>query len=219
MQTHRILQSAIILMFFLASPAGSAGALDGLSRFAGNEATPVDQKTDYRVGDRLSQHSSDAKSSYKQIKWDDLMPKDWDPMSEFKKLDFSKMKDTDPRAMEALQQLRDALNNAPIEPSMNGARIRIPGFIVPLEVAHHQITQFLLVPFFGACIHVPPPPANQIIHVFPSKPLKKGMESMDAVWISGMLETFPSDTDMGSAGYRMKANIVEPYKRNESKEY
>ena len=117
------------------------------------------------------------------------MPKDWDPMTDFKKLDFSKLKDSDPRAQEALQNLREAWNKAPIEPSMDGARIRIPGFIVPLEVAQHQITEFLLVPYFGAYIHVPPPPANQIIHVFPAKPLKKGLQSMDAVWISGMLET------------------------------
>ena len=199
-------------MLSLVSPAGNTAALDGLSRFAGSETTP-DKKSDYRVGDRLPQHSTAAKSSsYKVINnWDELMPKGWDPMSGFKKLDFSKMKDFDPRAQEALQKLREAWNNAPVEPSLNGAHIRIPGFIVPLEVARHQISEFLLVPYFGGCIHVPPPPANQIIHVFPAKPLK-GMQSMDAVWISGVLETVPSDTGMGSAGYRMKAEIVEPYK-------
>jgi uncharacterized protein len=212
MQTHRIFKSAILLTLSLTSLAGNAGALDGLSRYAGIETTPDVKKTDYQVGDRLQQRDSEVKSKYKNIVWDDLVPKDWDPMSDFKKLDFNKMKDSDPRAIEALQKLREIWNNAPVEPAMDGARIRIPGFIVPLEVAHHQITEFLLVPYFGGCIHVPPPPSNQIIHVFPAKPLKKGMESMDAVWIKGVLETLPSDTDMGSASYRMKAEIVEPYK-------
>ncbi|MGC2456760.1 MAG: DUF3299 domain-containing protein [Gallionellaceae bacterium] len=198
MQNRSIFQSAV-LMLFLSGLAGSAAALDS-------------KKADYKVGDRLQQHAAAAKSAFKLITWDDLMPKDWDPMTDFKKLDFSKLKDSDPRAQEALQNLREAWNKAPIEPSMDGARIRIPGFIVPLEVAQHQITEFLLVPYFGACIHVPPPPANQIIHVFPAKPLKKGLQSMDAVWISGMLETVPSDTDMGSASYRMKAEVVEAYK-------
>ena len=198
MQTRHIFLSAI-LMFLLSGLAGSAAALDS-------------NKTDYKVGDRLQQHSAAAKSSYKETTWDDLMPKNWDPMSDFKKIDLSKLKDSDPRAQEALLHLREAWNNAPVEPSMNGAHIRIPGFIVPLEVAHHQISEFLLVPYFGGCIHVPPPPANQIIHVFPSKPLKQGMQSMDAVWISGTLETLPSNTDMGSASYRMKAEVVEPYK-------
>jgi hypothetical protein len=166
---------------------------------------------DYKVGDRLPPQS-DTKSPYKTIKdWDTLMPKGWDPTKDFQKIDFSKMKDSDPRAQKALQRLREAWNNAPVVPAMNGARIRIPGFIVPLEEAHHQISEFLLVPYFGGCIHVPPPPSNQIIHVFPAKPLKN-MNSMDAVWISGTLEVFSSDTSMGSAGYRMKAQVVELYK-------
>jgi hypothetical protein len=167
---------------------------------------------DYKVGDRLQQQDSDTKSKYKTINdWDALVPKDWDPMKDFKKFDLSKMKDSDPRTQELLQQLRDAWNKAPTEPSMNGKAIRIPGFIVPLEESHHQITEFLLVPYFGGCIHVPPPPSNQIIHVFPPKPLKN-MQTMEAVWVSGTLESFPSDTNMGSAGYRMKAEVVEPYK-------
>ena len=166
---------------------------------------------EYKVGDKLQQQDSNTKSKYKKANWDDLVPKDWDPMKDFKKLDMSKLKDSDPRAQEALQQLRDAWNNAPTEPSMNGKQIRIPGFIVPLEESHHQITEFLLVPYFGGCIHVPPPPSNQIIHVFPPKPLKN-LQMMDAVWVNGVLETFPSDTNMGSAGYRMKADVVEPYK-------
>lgn len=194
---NRILLSAI-LMLLLSGLAGSAAASDGT-------------KTDYQVGDRLEPHSSGAGSSYKAATWDDLIPKDWDPMTNFKGINFSKMNDSDPRAIEALRKLREAWSSAPVEPAMDGKHIRIPGFVVPLEVVRHQITEFLLVPYFGGCIHVPPPPGNQIIHVFPPKPLKKGTQSMDAVWISGKLQAFSSDTDMGSASYRMKADIVEPY--------
>jgi hypothetical protein len=197
MQNRRIYLSAA-LIFLLPFFACGAFALDA-------------KKADYKVGDRLPQQTSDAKSAYKTVTWDDLMPKDWDPMAAFNKIDFSKMKDSDPRAMDALKKLRETWNNSPVEPSLDGKRIRIPGFIVPLEVAHHQITEFLLVPYFGGCIHVPPPPSNQIIHVFPAKPLKKGLQSMDTVWISGELKILPSDTDMGSASYRMKADIVVPY--------
>ncbi len=166
---------------------------------------------DYQVGDRLQQQDSNNKSKYKKVSWDDLIPKDWDPMASFKGINLSKLKDSDPRAQEALQKLRESWNNAPIADAMNGKPIRIPGFIVPLEEANHQITEFLLVPYFGGCIHVPPPPSNQIIHVFPPKPLKN-LQMMDAVWVNGTLEVFPSDTNMGSAGYRMKADAVEPYK-------
>lgn len=170
-----------------------------------------DGKDSYKVGDRLKSQAA-AHSAYKTITWDDLMPKNWDPMTDFKKLDFSKLKDADPRAQDALTKLREAWNNSPVVPEMNGTRIRIPGFIVPLEESRHQISEFLLVPYFGACIHVPPPPANQIIHVLTAQPLKKNLQSMDAIWASGTLETFPSDTGMGTAGYRMKVDVVEPYK-------
>lgn len=196
MLSPRIL-SNIILPGLLCAMCANSHALDG-------------KKPDYRVGDRLEQKTAPAKSAYREVIWDDLMPKDWDPMAEFKSLDFNKMKDSDPRAQQALANLREAWAKSPVEPSMDGARIRIPGFIVALENTHNQLTEFLLVPYFGACIHVPPPPANQIIHVFPAKPLKK-LKSMDAVWVSGVIKTLPSDTSMGSASYRMQADEVTAY--------
>lgn len=168
---------------------------------------------DYRVGDRLAQHPVSGQSVYREVTWDALMPENWRPMIDFKRLDFSKLIDSDPRATEALLKLREAWSNAPVAPNMNGVRIRIPGFIVPLEEAHNQISEFLLVPYFGGCIHVPPPPTNQIIHVYPAKPLK-GMHTMDAIWISGVLEVHTSDTEMGSASYQMRAEIIEPYSSN-----
>ena len=128
------------------------------------------------------------------------------------------LSDADPRAMEALQKLREEWNNAPTEPSMNGARIRIAGFMVPLESERGSVKEFLLVPYFGACIHTPPPPANQIIHVVAAKPLKN-VQAMDAVWVSGALEVARSrnlDSAVGladSVGYQMKADIVTPYKK------
>ena len=149
MQLNSILQSAALTLLLLALQPHYAIA----------ESTVA---SDYKDGDRLQPQSA-AKSSYKTIKdWDALMPKGWDPTKDFQKIDFSKMNDSDPRAQKALQRLRDAWKNAPVAPGMNGARIRIPGFIVPLEEAHHQISEFLLVPYFGGCIHVPPPPSNQI---------------------------------------------------------
>ena len=76
------------------------------------------------------------------------------------------------------------------------------------------MTEFLLVPYFGACIHSPPPPSNQIIHVLPKAPAK-GLRSMDAVWISGTLRTVRADTSMGVSSYRMDAVLVVPYSQKE----
>ena len=165
----------------------------------------------YSVGDRLAQSkSAPAADGFKEITWDALIPAGWDPVKAFKQIDLSKLKDSDPRAMEAMDRLKKAWDEAPVEGKMNGARVRIPGFVVPLGTDLDHVKEFLLVPYFGACIHVPPPPANQMIHVFPKKPLKNA-QIMGAVWIGGTLEVALSNTAFGGVGYRMKAELVEPY--------
>jgi len=168
----------------------------------------------YKIGERLSK--ADGKKSgtggdnYKEINWDHLMPKDWDPMQSIKNLKLDKLKDGDPQAIEALEKVRAAWDQAPVDKQLDGKKIRIAGFVVPLEKIGNQMTEFLLVPYFGACIHVPPPPANQVIYVTTDKPVTHaGM--MDAIWISGELHTDQLTSKMGQSGYRMKAVRVEAY--------
>lgn len=165
----------------------------------------------YRIGERLAQPKAAPTADYKEITWEALVPAGWDPMKAFKALDMGKLKDEDPRAMEAMDRLKEAWNNAPVEPKMNGTRVRLPGFVVPLGADLDRVKEFLLVPYFGACIHVPPPPANQMVHVFPKKPLTNA-QIMGPVWIYGALETAMSNTSFGGVGYRMKAERVEAYK-------
>jgi hypothetical protein len=94
---------------------------------------------------------------------------------------------------------------------MNGQRVRIPGFVVPLETDGKTIREFLLVPYFGACIHVPPPPANQLIHVMPDKPVPDKW-NMVPVWVNGILTVARFDSDLGNAGYQLRGIEVEEYK-------
>lgn len=169
-------------------------------------------KSAYQLGERLPQaKAADSKAGMREIKWDDLVPADWDPRKALAGLDFSNLDDSDPRAQRALEKLREVWNNAPANASMNGAQIRIPGFLVPLERKGKLITEFLLVPYYGACVHTPPPPANQIIHVLPGKPVQD-VATMDAVWVNGVLEVSRSETGLGNASYRLKATRVEPYR-------
>jgi hypothetical protein len=88
----------------------------------------------------------------------------------------------------------------------------LPGYVVPLEESAQGMKEFLLVPYFGACIHTPPPPANQIVHVFSAKPVE-GFHSMDTVWVVGTLKTERAESDMGRSGYRIDAIAVERYVR------
>lgn len=109
-----------------------------------------------------------------------------------------------------LKKIRELWDHAPVNPAMDGAAVRIPGYMVPLDESKRGVKEFLLVPYFGACIHSPPPPANQIVHVVLDKPIK-GFRTMDAVWASGPLKTLRADTAMGMSGYRMLAIGLEPY--------
>ena len=147
----------------------------------------------------------------RQITWEELVPKDWDPAKEFKGMDLSALDDGDPRANEMLMKMQEVSNNAPTNPAMNGTEVRIPGFIVPLEEAKGEVTEFLLVPYFGACIHTPPPPANQIVRVIAADTVK-GLHAMDTVKVSGILKAARhASADMGVSGYEIKTASVERF--------
>ena len=106
---------------------------------------------------------------------------------------------------------QEALNSSRIVPSMDGVAIRIPGFIVPLEFDDEQnLTQFFLVPWFGACIHLPPPPPNQIILVNSDQGISN--ESLyTPFWISGILNTSLIENDLATAAYVMEMHAIEVY--------
>jgi uncharacterized protein len=102
--------------------------------------------------------------------------------------------------------------NAPVNPELEGKQVKIPGFIVPLDVAKDgTVSEFFLVPYFGACIHVPPPPPNQIVYVTASKGI--ALDSIyEAYWITGTMKMQNKSTRLGAAAYSLTADKVEVYK-------
>ena len=153
-------------------------------------------------------------SQFKEIKWEALVPKDWDPTKRFKSMNLGLLDDRDPRVLKAMREMRETFDNAPTIGSLDGTAIKLPGYVVPLEEVQGEVKEFLLVPYFGACIHTPPPPANQIVHVTVSKPLK-GLRAMDTVWVSGILKTARQDSTMGASGYKLTTVVLERYVQSE----
>jgi hypothetical protein len=92
---------------------------------------------------------------------------------------------------------------------LNGKRVKIGGYVVPLDFEATTIKEFLLVPFVGACIHVPPPPANQIVYVKSDKGFQIAGQ-FDPVWVTGTLKTETAFTGLADAGYSLDAEAVEP---------
>ncbi|NNL17888.1 MAG: DUF3299 domain-containing protein [Boseongicola sp.] len=92
----------------------------------------------------------------------------------------------------------------------NGKIVRLPGFVVPLDFSGQGVSAFILVPFVGACVHVPPPPANQLVLVTVSEPFEsKGL--YEPVNVIGMFGTTSIRTQLAEVGYALSADRIEPY--------
>lgn len=94
--------------------------------------------------------------------------------------------------------------------SILGIPVRIAGFGVTLEDDVRSVREFLLVPSPMACIHVPPPPPNQLIEVELDKEVA-ALQFLRPVWVEGVLEVIPLEGAFAKQGYRMKANRVFEY--------
>ncbi|MEA1049504.1 DUF3299 domain-containing protein [Lamprobacter modestohalophilus] len=146
-----------------------------------------------------------------EISWDDLIPADWQPEALMEEYDAENLSDEDPRAQELMDKLKALWAEAPVVEALNDRLVRLPGFVVPLENDEDSISEFLLVPYFGACIHVPPPPANQTILVTTPADQPYVGALFDTVWVEGRMHVEPFRDELGDAGYRIEATGVSLY--------
>lgn len=98
-----------------------------------------------------------------------------------------------------------------VNKSLDGQLVRIPGYVVPIEVVDRRLVKtFLLVPYFGACIHVPPPPPNQMVFVEAATAFP--LSSMyDPVWVTGKVSTQGATTGLANTSYSLKSTSIEKY--------
>lgn len=94
---------------------------------------------------------------------------------------------------------------------LDGQHVRVPGFIVPLDDADQEGAEFLLVPYYGACVHTPPPPPNQMafVKMVGNKNVKLAL--FDAIWLEGTLRITNYDSPYGQVGYQIDATSMKPY--------
>lgn len=92
----------------------------------------------------------------------------------------------------------------------DGKRVRLPGYIIPLDYQGEGVTELLLVPYVGACIHVPPPPPNQLVFVRTDKPYEvAGL--FEPVWVTGEFGAAATETELAEVGYIIDKAAIEPY--------
>ena len=161
---------------------------------------------------------SEAKEStddkYQSIDWIQLMPEDdlnalLNPPEFIQSItdgsatdnveSLGEMSDADAQS----QRYYEALNSARVMTEFDEKLIRLPGFIVPLASDdENKVTEFFIVPYFGACLHMPPPPPNQIVYATVEPGV--ALESIyDPFWFKGKLVIENRDHALGSAAYRL----------------
>ena len=98
-----------------------------------------------------------------------------------------------------------------VNPALEGVAVQLIGFIVPIELTPSgSVSGFFLVPYVGACVHVPPPAPNQMIYIHIEKPLPL-LPLYEAYTVSGLMHAQPRGSGLGAAAYTMDLQQIERY--------
>jgi hypothetical protein len=134
------------------------------------------------------------------LSWADLVPEGQEPAQA----------PTDTPVHETIGQ---QTGSAETVPELDEAYVRLPGFMLPLDYTDKgQVAAFLLVPYYGACIHVPPPPPNQIVFVTTDGEPVDSKGLWDPVWVTGTMQVKMNDNDLGDAAYTLVLDEMVPYR-------
>lgn len=188
-----------------------------------DEPTTENTSTEGAAEEAVAEEATDADEEvlfeldnvvYRQIMWDGLIPANFTAeaiMAKYQE-ELASIQDGSPEASELYTKMQEEFNSAPVNEIINEVEVRLPGFIAPLNYTDDLITEFLLVPYFGACIHVPPPPANQTVLVTTAEGHGIKMEDSNTpIWVMGKIVTEGATTDLAAAGYNIENAIIEPY--------
>ncbi|MDW4498859.1 DUF3299 domain-containing protein [Sulfitobacter sp. D35] len=145
--------------------------------------------------------ASGAAEETVELDWADLVP----PGQPQLPPDLQGLVPHDESAMASLQA-----PSTGVRTDWNGRIVRLSGFIVPLDFEGTGVAAFLLVPYVGACVHVPPPPANQLVLVTARPPYAyEGL--FEPVTVTGMFGTASTSTQLADVGYALSADRIDPF--------
>ena len=143
-----------------------------------------------------------ASSPHMEISWDELIPAGAIQPKEYTIDELHQLEE-----LLAEEEENSNIAGRQFVQALAGKKVKLPAYVVPLESDAESFKEFLLVPYFGACIHVPPPPPNQTIFAVDKKGIKN--ELFDAVWAYGTLEIETTNSELAESGYSMKVDKIE----------
>ena len=173
--------------------------------------------------------TASLEGEYEEIVWDDLMPDGELERLEALYTDFyddletrlksqntlsEVAKDQDVASLIAEGSANDSMEQIGtynVVEDLDGAKVRLPGYVVPFDFsADAEHSEFLLVPYFGACLHTPPPPPNQMLFVKANPPAVI-KDIYEPVWLEGTISTGKFESDLGNSAYELTLAKLETY--------
>ena len=199
---------------------------------APDDAVLVEAQTDTtepQVGDRIPEPAANledsnrlanagaqandlAVSGIREIGWEELMPEgEEERLAQLYQQQMSMLYSGSPIAEGSAGDQMIQIGTFNTVKELNETKVRIPGYTVPFEYgANAEIKEFLLVPYYGACLHAPPPPPNQTVFAITDEPIKL-KDLAQAVWIEGTMFTQTQESELADAAYTIRVDKVEVY--------
>lgn len=208
---------------------GQATSSDSTAASAQSAEPQAATKTEPQVGDRIPEPAPDQSSSnrlaaagaeanalaasgVREIGWEELMPEgEEERLAQLYQQQMTMLYSGGPIAEGSAADQMIQIGTFNTVKELNEIKVRIPGYTVPFEFgANAEITEFLLVPYYGACLHAPPPPPNQTVFAMTEEPIRL-RDLAQAVWIEGTMYTQTQESELADAAYTIRVDKVTTY--------
>ena len=182
----------------------------------GDRIPDPETSNDLEDSNRLAAAGAEANDAasrgFREIGWEELLPDgEEERLAQLYQQQMAMLYSGGPIAEGSAADQMIQIGTFNTVPELNEIKVRIPGYTVPFEFgANAEIKEFLLVPYYGACLHAPPPPPNQTVFVIAEDPIRL-RDLAPAVWIEGPLFTQTQESELADAAYTIRGDRVETY--------
>ena len=182
----------------------------------GDRIPDPETSNDLEDSNRLAAAGAEANDAasrgFREIGWEELLPEgEEERLAQLYQQQMAMLYSGGPIAEGSAADQMIQIGTFNTVPELNEIKVRIPGYTVPFEFgANAEIKEFLLVPYYGACLHAPPPPPNQTVFVIAEDPIRL-RDLAQAVWIEGTLFTQTQESELADAAYTIRVDRVETY--------
>ncbi len=218
MMKQFLITAAALGLLTACGQVGAADAPAAEAQSSGSEPQVGDRipEPEPEESTRLAEAGSDANAlaarGVREIGWEELMPEgEEERLAQLYQQQMALLYSGGPIAEGSAADQMIQIGTFNTVKELNEIKVRIPGYTVPFEYgANAEITEFLLVPYYGACLHAPPPPPNQTVFAMTDEPIKL-RNLAQAVWIEGTMFTQTQESELADAAYTIRVDRVETY--------